>query len=118
MGRHPGRCEDPNDNSPGARRVTLDHGGVWVPGGPRGLQNRRGGDELPGGFDSRPPPRGEKRGVVVESRELHILPAIPPRHLAHGAGARYPWPRYSLSATCSPHSASPSLIDRWVMKWS
>jgi hypothetical protein len=35
--------------------------------------------------------------VVVESRELHILPAIPPRHLADGADGCYPWPRYSLS---------------------
>ncbi|TLP57735.1 hypothetical protein FED44_19320 [Microbispora fusca] len=27
-----------------------------MPGGPRGLQNRRGRGPRPGGFDSRPPP--------------------------------------------------------------
>ena len=31
-------------------------GGVWVSGGPRGLQNRRGRGSRSGGFDSRPPP--------------------------------------------------------------
>src|SRR5690242_4883386 len=31
-------------------------GGVRAPGGPPGLQNRCAGDELAGGFDSRPPP--------------------------------------------------------------
>jgi hypothetical protein len=31
-------------------------GGVWAPGGPRGLQHRRGRATRPGGFDPRPPP--------------------------------------------------------------
>jgi len=31
-------------------------GGVWVPGGPPGLQNRCGRGSRSGGFDSRPPP--------------------------------------------------------------
>ncbi|AWS44494.1 hypothetical protein DKM19_27235 [Streptosporangium sp. 'caverna'] len=39
----------------------FSRGGVWAPGGPRGLQNRRGRGSRPGGFDSRPPP-------------LHVLP--------------------------------------------
>ena len=34
----------------------FSRGGVWAPGGPRGLQNRRGRGSRPGGFDSRPPP--------------------------------------------------------------
>src|SRR5712691_1494433 len=33
-------------------------GGVWAPGGPPRLQNECAGEELAGGFDSRPPPRG------------------------------------------------------------
>ena len=31
-------------------------GGVWVPGGPPGLQNQRAACRVAGGFDSRPPP--------------------------------------------------------------
>jgi hypothetical protein len=51
----------------------LGRGGVRVPGGPRGLQNRREGDELSGGFDSRPPPRGKRTGRDRGVRRLHIL---------------------------------------------
>jgi hypothetical protein len=46
------------------------------------LQNRCAGDELAGGFDSRPPPLGRHRLRVGASRELE-------RHLALvGVGAR------------------------------
>jgi hypothetical protein len=38
-----------------------------------------------------------------------ILLEISPRRLA-GAGPCYAWPRHSLSSTCSPRSATPSLI--------
>jgi hypothetical protein len=60
---------DPNESISWSRPDTLEGGGVWVPGGPRGLQNRRGGDELPGGFDSRPPP-------LRLTREVRYVPGI------------------------------------------
>src|SRR6478735_5619856 len=54
---------------------SLGRGGVRVPGGLRGLQNRRGGDELPGGFDSRPPPLGGPSAWGLRSdREGPTLP--------------------------------------------
>src|SRR6516225_3947847 len=42
---------------------SLGRGGVWVPGGPPGLQNRWTARRAVGGFDSRPPPPGP--GVAV-----------------------------------------------------
>ena len=39
-------------------------GGVWVPGGPPGLQNRWTALRVAGGFDSRPPPPLRNRGRV------------------------------------------------------
>ena len=82
------------------------------------------GREPPGGFDSRPPPRGENgewlwsRGGSTASPRFHLAhvrcrhgvrpddwslaPASPRRRRE----ACYPQPRYSPSPTCSPHSAS------------
>src|ERR687891_468366 len=54
------RFESPPGREPsrsGRLALILDIGGVRAPGGPPGLQNRCAGDELAGGFDSRPPPR-------------------------------------------------------------
>src|ERR687891_1205664 len=53
------RFESPPGSEPsrsGRLALILDIGGVRAPGGPPGLQNRCAGDELAGGFDSRPPP--------------------------------------------------------------
>ena len=49
----------------------------------------------------------------VEELRNYRPPQVTKVYCADGADACYPWPRYSLSPTCSPHSASPSLIDRW-----
>ena len=61
-----------------ADAVILGHGGVWVPGGPRGLQNRREGDELSGGFDSRPPPLEGFPQVDTAFQQLRIASILRP----------------------------------------
>src|SRR5215813_8838927 len=45
-------CWTPSTTSMGK----VGPGGVWVPGGPPGLQNRCAALRVAGGFDSRPPP--------------------------------------------------------------
>jgi hypothetical protein len=70
------------------------------------------------GFDSRPPPRGEIGERAWSRRGLHRSSSKSHRAASPAQAPCYAWPRHSLSPTCSPHSASPSLIERWVRKWS
>src|SRR5690348_2125730 len=49
-------CRSNGGRRPGAG--SLGRGGVRVPGGPPGLQNRWTALRVVGGFDSRPPPHG------------------------------------------------------------
>src|SRR6185312_3853334 len=51
-----------------ARALRSRRGGVWAPGGPRGLQHRRGRAPRSGGFDSRPPPPTRLEGTTEMSR--------------------------------------------------
>ncbi len=46
----------PGTRSVSSRAGKVEPGGVWVPGGPPGLQNRWTARGVVGGFDSRPPP--------------------------------------------------------------
>ena len=52
------------------RGTRVRHGGVWAPGGPPGLQNRRTAPSVVGGFDSRPPPLtfARRSGEVAKRR--------------------------------------------------
>src|SRR5262249_62310281 len=47
-------------------RSRVRTGGVWVPGGPPGLQNRWTARRVVGGFDSRPPPPPARAGGAMK----------------------------------------------------
>ena len=85
--------------------VSAPQGGVWVPGGPPGLQNRRGRASRPGGFDSRPPPptatmpappkcemtrkphRDDVHRMIARTDLLLALPAVAAVHARPGDAA-------------------------------
>ena len=73
-------------------------GGVRVPGGPRGLQNRCGGASSPGGFDSRPPPLTARPSL----RTIHRVPF----------GARRCLARYQRLAPRAPPRACTTFAER------
>src|SRR5215469_1342131 len=69
------------------------HGGVWAPGGPPGLQNRRTARSVVGGFDSRPPPPpvlhdpGESTSIYGNSPESEVTGLAGTSVLASGRSA-------------------------------
>ena len=75
------------------------------------------GRELPGGFDSRPPPRGENGEDLWSRRGLHRSSSKSRRDASPAQARCYAWPRHSLSSTCSPHSATALAHQTLVMKW-
>ena len=52
----------------------VSSGGVWVPGGPPGLQNRWAALRVAGGFDSRPPPHSAL--IREEAGSEHSAPGL------------------------------------------
>src|SRR3954451_5012615 len=66
-------------------RALAVRGGVWVPGGPRGLQHRRDRVARSGGFDSRPPPPYRlpgRRSAGQPCAVMHVLATA--GHVDHG----------------------------------
>lgn len=65
------------------RGPSTPSGGVWAPGGPPRLQNECAGEELAGGFDSRPPPLRRDPWIEIG---YALLPPGEERHVHHDSG--------------------------------
>lgn len=74
----------------------------------------------PGGSRPGGPMRERQGGGTPDANSSRVMTAAVPRLPSAALG--FPWfsrpqtASYSASVTCSPHSVSPSVRDRWVMK--